>query len=793
MEILSKILLQLNPVTPTSATLVILIIVLAILAWIFVGRGVFIIKDIQVGVLTRKFSGQRMPKGQIVARHGQIGVQADTLTPGLYYKLPIIWKWERFPITTVAPDQIATVEAIDGEPLLPGRFTGDEVSCNRFQDGEAFLDNHGKKGQQVGFLTPGNYRINPRLFNVTVKPAVVINSESTGIVTAEDGIPLPSDLIIAPKPIETPAEPYTNARSHKHFQDGQAFIDSAGYRGPQLDTLQPGKYFINDLLFTVAQVPKYEVEPGFVAVLRSNVGKELQRSPKTPTSVSDFAPPVTATSTPGQEVKPMGSAGTIAGPDQSEKITADIESVLISDKLSRGIYDQPLAPGTYNLNTVAYTAYAVPTSAIMIDWADSKNPNAPTMEGVAATTKTTTRGVVTNADLSTYPYTTDSSTKGISYFNFSQLEVISKDGFQLEVGVRMVIRIRQENAAFVIARFGTVFNLIQQIVHPLIDSSFRNDAGSKEALAFFQSRSELQDYVFANARKVFGLYHVEAQGLLISFIRPSDQAGRDLLNTQTLKQIAVQQQTQLEQQAAAEAKRIIVQEQTARANMQPQVVNALLQIDIQKNNAEAVRRQSEGLRDYNLNIADGQAGAVRKVGQAQADAYTAQAKAIGPERVGMIKALEEIQKTSVQLVPQVLVTSGETDGGMSPIITAWFARALAAPPPPVVDNGSNGSQKPSGTAGPSDSKSDSQTTPYPDMIGTVASMMPQMPESAPGIIDISKQTPVSLQQESNQQSEAPASSGPVQSYSSPAMSKTPNNQTGNQQSPDKKPQSKGLP
>jgi SPFH domain / Band 7 family len=747
MELFQSV-LQLNPVTNAEIIEVSVLIVAAILAWYLIGRGVFIIKATQVGVLTRKFTGQRMPKGQIIARHKQIGVQADTLTPGLYYRLPIIWSWEKFAITVVAPDQIGTVESIDGEPLLSGRFTGDEVACNRFQDGEAFLENHGKKGQQVGILTPGSYRINPRLFNVQIKAATVIDSDSTGLVTAEDGIPLPSDLIIAPQPLEVPdpAGKFSNARSHKHFQDGQAFIDSGGYRGPQLDTLQPGKYFINDLLFTVAKVPKYEVEPGFVAVLRSNVGRDLQRSDRLPRSVETVEVPVTPSAA---QQKILGSADTVVGADQNEKITADIESVLISDKLQRGIFDQPLAPGTYNLNTIAYTAYAVPTSAIMIDWADSSKISAPTMSGVAATTRTNTRGQVTDADQSSYPYTGDQSTKGVSYFNFSQLEVISADGFQLEVGVRMVIRIRQENAAFVIARFGTVFNLIQQIVHPLIDSSFRNDAGSKKALEFFQSRTQLQQYVFDNARKVFGLYHVEAQGLLISFIRPADAAGQNLLATQTLKEIAIQQQTQLEQQANAEAKRIVVQEQTARANLQPQVVSALLQIDIQKNQAEAVRRQSEGLRDYNLNLADGTAGAIWKNGKAQADVYTAQVTAIGQERVGMLKALEEIKGT--RLVPETLVMSGDQKDGTSPIITAWFAKAIGAPasvvPVPTPRDGdreykSGGYPRdaypgaPEGSGGSSSSPPSGSMPPIPPVPGS---------SSAPAVMDITKQTPVSLQ------------------------------------------------
>jgi regulator of protease activity HflC (stomatin/prohibitin superfamily) len=125
--------------------------------------------------------------------------------------------------------------------------------------------------------------------------------------------------------------------------------------------------------------------------------------------------------------------------------------------------------------------------------------------------------------------------------------VTSKDGFQLEVNVRMVIRIQPGNAAYIIARFGSVANLIDQIVHPLIDSSFRNKAGEKKAIDFFQSRTDLQTEALAHAKDRFSEYNVEAQNLLIAYI----DIPKDLLDTQTKKEIANQQQAQYDQEAMA--------------------------------------------------------------------------------------------------------------------------------------------------------------------------------------------------------------------------------------------------
>ncbi|MGI0080320.1 MAG: SPFH domain-containing protein, partial [Nitrososphaerales archaeon] len=576
-----------------------------------------------------------------VARKGQIGIQAHTLMPGLYWRNPIFWRVRKFPITEIGEDQIGVVESIDGESLPKARLLGDAIECAHFQDGEVFLDNHGKKGPQVDILQPGKYRINPLLFKVTPLQATMIGSSEVAILTAQDGIPLPSDFIVAPKPLEKPDEEkkFPNARPHHYFQDGQAFIDSSGYRGPQQDTLQPGKYYVNSLLFAVTKVPKFEVPPGFVAVLRSNVGKEIVQSKAIPV--------------------PVDQASSLSSP-----LISDVEKILISDVNERGIYDKPLTPGTYNLNTIAFTAYPVPTSAIMVDWADTESPLAASMSRPEATPA---------KNISAYPYLTDQTVKGISYFQFSQLNVVSKDGFQLEVSVRMIIRVAQENAAFVIARFGSVFNLISQIVHPLIDSSFRNSAGEKKALEFFQSRTDLQKEALERAKIEFEKYHVEAQNLLISYI---DILDKSLLDTQTQKEIALQQQAQYQEQAKAQEQRIDVETKKAIADKQPDVVASKLQITINQNLAQAQIEQAKGVSVSTSTTAEGQSAAIRNVGQAQADAYSAQVKALGQNNVAMVNVMDRVKDGKILITPQTLVVSGGKDGETSSTLFAAYLATL---------------------------------------------------------------------------------------------------------------------
>jgi regulator of protease activity HflC (stomatin/prohibitin superfamily) len=616
-------------------------VITGMIGWIALGFGVFIVLLFvlkgfcliganAVGILTKNMFGKKMPEGQIIARNGEIGVQARTLMPGLYWRMPIIWSFTKVQVVTVDNASIGIVESIDGEPLPKGRVLADEVESNQFQDAEMFLANHGKKGPQVGILRPGTYRINTRLFNITRAYAVKIAENTVGIAVAKDGIPLPSGYVIAPKALNKDG---TEA-DHKAYQNGQLFIDSKGYRGPQLDTLQPGIYFINPNLFDIKIEDVAEVLPGYVAVIRSNVGLELDRTLDGPDGTT--------------------GEGRLSGP-----IHEDVEKILITNKYTRGIWREPIAPGKYNLNTVAFTAYQVPTSAVTIDWAT---------EGRIGTE---VKGIKTP------------ETKAAAVlYSFDPLKVTSKDGFQLEVNVRMVIRIQPGNAAYIIARFGSVANLIDQIVHPLIDSSFRNKAGEKKAIDFFQSRTDLQTEALAHAKERFSEYNVEAQNLLIAYI----DIPKDLLDTQTKKEIANQQQAQYDQEAMAQEKRIAVMEKSSRADKQKDVIDAKLSIDINNDLAEAKvkeadgnRRsmilQAQGTKESTILVADGNSYKSKTEGDGVAAAYNAQKEAIGQQNVAVIKLVQEIAAGKIQIVPQVLVGGGE-GAASGNLFNAWLSQMV---------------------------------------------------------------------------------------------------------------------
>jgi regulator of protease activity HflC (stomatin/prohibitin superfamily) len=632
--------------------LALLIVLLAVA--LFIIAGLKLIGDDEVGIVIKKMFGKAMPQGQVVAREGEIGVRADILMPGLYWRVPIIWKIVKHPVVNILPSEVGIVESIDGQPIPKGRLLGDEIECNNFQDARKFLENGGMKGPQVSILRPGTYRINTYAFKVVRAKLVEIPSEKIGVVIANDGLPLPSGFIIAPRPLEAPSTEYPLAKNCQYFQDGQAFLNSAGHRGPQLDTLQPGRYYINPLLFNVEIYNVAEVPPGYVAILRSNVGTVLEKREGTPIPNLGAVGPASP-GTPDRQ--PVGIA---------QPVHEDAESLLILDKTMRGIWKEPIAPGKYNMNPLAFTAYLVPTSAVTIDWASGLDQRAQ------HSAPTNVKGKE------------DDDEKATEFFKFSQLRVTSVDGFQLEVDVRMIIRIRPQNAAFIIARFGSVKNLIEQIVHPLIDSSFRNKAGEEKAISFIMSRTELQRSALEKAQREFEVYHVEAQNLLIAYIKV-EQA---LLDTQTKREIALQQQAQYQQEALAQEKRIEVQSKAAMADKQPEVVAAMLSIKIEDDRAEAKRKMAAGDRDFNKitadgenykikTVAEGKAYEQREIGRGIADAYRAQAEVLGREATATIKVVDEIGLNKVKITPDILISSNSGDSGATPLVSTFLAQMVA--------------------------------------------------------------------------------------------------------------------
>ncbi len=303
----------------------------------------------ELGVVTAT-DGEAMPSGRIFAedkageghdnfqdpvgfltKGGVRGKQLRFLTNGTYKIHPRLFQVQKIKKTRIPEGSIGVVTAADGVALPHGQLLAKSVNGHdSFQKAEVFLKNGGQKGPQIDFLRPGTFNIFTDMFMVQLAEAAQVSENQIGIVEAMDGVPmLPGDVVGA-----TP-----EMSSHNSYQDGQAFLDAGGFRGPQTAVLRPGRYYVNPYLFNVTLKPVTVVRQGEVGVLISNVGKDPETS-----------------------VELMGDSGK---PGAQRHVVPEGY---------RGIQKNVLGPGTYNINPLAHIVLIVPTTTRSVEW--SRSPDA---------------------------------------------------------------------------------------------------------------------------------------------------------------------------------------------------------------------------------------------------------------------------------------------------------------------------------------------------------------------------------------------------------------------------------
>ncbi|MDQ3013180.1 MAG: SPFH domain-containing protein [Acidobacteriota bacterium] len=681
--------------------IVVLLIVLYVLRKILVNVGAK-----EIAIKERRYFGRKMPPGRVVATEGEVGIQADVLKPGLHLiRYPFESVVSKVPLIEIGSDEMGIVEAIDGEPLPAGRIFAPDRAQNahnnfqdpiafikeggvkgiqmrtlppglwpihpylfrislakatmipqgkvglvnaadgtsldqgrligrsveghsNFQNAEQFIAANGQKGLQVDILTPGTYRIltnsisledntiKPGLFTLQLADATIINENQVGLVEALDGSPLnPRDYVAVP------------VEGHGDFQNGNAFIQRGGQRGPQKDLLLPGTYYINPMLFKVIHDTAKEVKPGEVAVIVSNTGKDpgeeirramahkirekLEREEREQLALA-ASHLDQMNGIKGDDLAQIEQELKLSDPVDSRLDQGAHEAYVVPDGF-RGIQEAVVGPGRYYVNTLAVTPVVIPTTNQTVEW-------------------------------------TTEQLKG----SFDPFEVISKDGFTMQLEVRVVFRVKPEDAPFMVAKIGSIDRLIQNVMHPLIDSIFRNQASESSAMAYLQNRHEEQERAEIRVRTHLLKYHVDVVNVLICHIRLPEE----LMKTQTEKVLAEQRQTMFNAQREAEVNRIELEKTKAHADNQKSLMEATVGVEISRRRSEQRKAEGEGEAHYIQQTGKAEAEKVRLMGEAQGVAYREQVNALGAQGVALVETLKVIGEKGVRITPDVMASGG---------------------------------------------------------------------------------------------------------------------------------------
>ncbi len=553
----------------------------------------------------------------------------------------------------------------------------------------------GEAGFQAHTLAPGLYwGLWPWQYSVDMAPFTIIPEGKIGLVLAKDGQGIPTGRILA------------RHVACDNFQDASLFLNNGGQRGRQTGFITAGSWRINGHLFEVTLTDQLVIGENRVGIVTTLDGEPLPdgqiagRDVQGHNNFQDFDTFLLKGGNRGLQPQvilagsyyinpwavqieerymtdvPIGNVGVVISYIGDEG--ADVTGVLfrhgnIVEKGYRGVWAEPLGPGKYPINNYTMKVELVPTTNLVLNWANARSES----------------------------HQLDK--------NLSTITVRSRDGFPFNLDVSQIIHVPANEAPKVIARFGSMNNLVSQVLEPTIGNYFRNSAQDSDVITFLTSRKERQEAARSHIRTVLEEYNVNAVDTLIGDIVPPEA----LMKTLTDRKIAEEEQKTYQTQRMAQEQRQGMEKETAIADMQKEIVKAQQSVEIAQRTADAAVKKAEGdANSLRLSVqaeseatrlranaesdatklrAGAQAESTRlnagaeaeriartgnaeaekilAIGKSTAEAYQLQVAAMGGDNFTRYKITEEIGRNNIKVIPEVLIGGGAgTEGPMSGLL-----------------------------------------------------------------------------------------------------------------------------
>jgi len=516
----------------------------------------------------------------------------------------------------------------------------------------------GEAGYQADTLAPGlHFGYWRWQYRIIKAPVTVVPQGEIALVLAADGAPIPPERILG-KVVEC-----------DNFQNARQFLLNGGEKGRQVGILTAGTYRINSVQFTVItstsahehgmapeQLLLQRVEPDQVGIATTLDGRPIE--------AGEIAGPVIPGHDNFQNAQAFIDGGGRRGLQEQILLSgawnlnpwfAQVEQVtmvqipigyvgvvisfvgMAHEDVSgiefkhgdlvvaghKGVWVTPLYPGKHPINTRVMKVELVPTTNIVLNWA-------------------------TRTEAHHYDE------------KLSSITVRSKDGFAFNLDVAQIIHVGALDAPKVISRVGSMQNLVDHVLQPIVGNYFRNSAQDYTVLDFLSARSHRQVEAAEHIRAAIGAYDVQAIDTLIGDINPP----ATLMETQTDRKIAEEQRKTYEVQEAAQKQRQQLVRQTSLADIQQQVVGAEQGVNIAELKANANVKQATGDAEATRLRALGESEAIRATGRAKAEAYRAGVESLGAQGYTVMQLMQIVGERQVRIVPDVAVSGANGSTGL---------------------------------------------------------------------------------------------------------------------------------
>ena len=517
---------------------------------------------------------------------------------------------------------------------------------------------NGEAGYQADTLAPGlHFGYWRWQYRIAKVPVTVVPQGEIALVLAAAGAPIPAERILG------------RAVDSDNFQDARKFLLNGGEKGRQSGLLTAGTYRINTALFSVItsasaqphgmtpdQLQLHRVEPDMVGIVTTLDGRPIE-------------------------------AGEIAGPTIAGHDNFQNAQAFLDGGGRRGLQEQILLSGTWNLNPWFAQVEQVPMVQIPIGyvgvvisyvgkphedvsglefkhgdlvhaghkgvWVTPLYPGKhPINTRIMSVERVPTTNIVLNWATRTEAHNYDAK--------LSSITVRSKDGFAFNLDVSQIIHVGALDAPKVISRVGSMQNLVDHVLQPIVGNYFRNSAQDYTVLDFLGARSQRQVEAAEHIRTAIGAYDVQAIDTLIGDINPP----ATLMQTQTDRKIAEEQRKTYEVQEAAQKQRQQLVRQTSLADIQQQVVGAEQGVNIAELQANAHIKQAGGEAEATRLRALGESEAIRATGHAKAEAYRAGVESLGAQGYTVMQLMQIVGERNVRIVPDVAVNGANGSTGL---------------------------------------------------------------------------------------------------------------------------------
>jgi uncharacterized membrane protein YqiK len=540
-------------------------------------------------------------------------------------------------------------------------------------------------GLQADTLAPGwHWGYWAWQFSVKKESVIVVPQGEIALILAADGAPIPPERILG-KIVDC-----------DDFQNARKFLTQGGERGRQIAFMTAGTYRINTALFKVItgsnatqhgmspqQLQIHQIAAEKVGIITTLDGSSIaageiagctikghnnfqngqkfidaggQRGLQEQVLLSgswNLNPwLVNVEQVPMTEI-PIGYVGVVisfVGKEQEDVSGAAFTHGNLVNQGHKGVWVEPLYPGKHPLNTKVMKVELVPTTNIVLNFTDR----------------------ITGQ----HGYDT----------NLKALKLLSFDGFSFDLEIFQIIHIGALDAPKVISRLGSMQNVIDQVLRPIVGNYFRNSAQEYTILDFLIARSDRQVEASEFVKSALRAYDVQAVDSLIGLITPPEE----LMHTLTDRKIAEEQRKTYEVQQMAQTQRQQLVRETAIANIQQELVKSEQGVTIAQLQANAQIQQATGEAEAIKLKAIGEAEGIRATGNAKAETYSAGVEALGTQGYTAMQIMQIIGSSNVRLIPDVLVggsngtSNGLVDGLLSMILWNQTGKLGDVAPPTQV-------------------------------------------------------------------------------------------------------------